>query len=82
MGLLNRPLRSVAKGLGLAWWARVQTQGPDTTYWFGPFVTRSSLLKQLPVFLDDVSSEAPAHLSHTVVRCRRGEPFTLTADDG
>ena len=82
MGLLNRPLRSVANGLGLAWWARVQTQGPDTTYWFGPFVTRSSLLKQLPVFLDDVSSEAPAHLSHTLVRCRRGEPFTLTADDG
>ena len=82
MGLLNRPLRSVANGLGLAWWARVQTQGPDVTYWFGPFVTRSSLEKQLPEFLDDVSAESPAHVSHTLVRCRRGEPFPLSADDG
>ena len=82
MGLLNRPLRSVANSLGLAWWARVQTQGPDVTYWFGPFVTRSSLEKHLPDFLDDVSSESPSHLSHALVRCRRREPFTLSADDG
>ena len=82
MGLLNRPLRSVANGLGLAWWARVQTQGPDVTYWFGPFVTRKSLESHLPSFLEDLASESPAHISHSFVRCRRGEPFTITADDG
>ena len=82
MGPLIRPLRSFANGLGLAWWARVQTQGPDVTYWFGPFVTRKSLEAQLPDFLADVSSESPAHISHTCVRCRRGEPFTINADDG
>ena len=79
---LVRPLRTVANGLGLAWWARVQTQGPDVTYWFGPFVTRKSLEKHLPAFVADVSSESPAHISQSCVRCRRGEPFTISADDG
>ena len=79
---LVRPLRSVANGLGLAWWARGQTQGPDVTYWFGPFVTRKSLEKHLPAFVADVSSESPAHISQSYVRCRRGEPFTISADDG
>lgn len=82
MGLLNRPLRSFANGLGLAWWARVETQGPDVSYWFGPFVTRASLQKQLPAFLEDVASESPSDISHTLLRCRRGEPFTISADDG
>ncbi|WP_038024084.1 DUF1816 domain-containing protein [Synechococcus sp. RS9916] len=82
MGPLIRPLRSFANGLGLAWWGRVQTQGPDVTYWFGPFVTRKSLESQLPSFLEDLASESPAHISHSCVRCRRGEPFTISADDG
>merc|ERR1712216_520986 len=59
MSPLIRPLRSLANGLGVAWWARVETSGPDVTYWFGPFVTRRGLEKELPVFLEDVSSEDP-----------------------
>ena len=51
MSPLIRPLRSLANGLGVAWWARVETSGPDVTYWFGPFVTRRGLEKELPVFL-------------------------------
>ena len=77
MGPLNRPMRSLANGLGMAWWARVQTHGPDVTYWFGPFVRRSTLERELPFFLSDVSSESPASIDHSLVRCRRTEPFTL-----
>ncbi|TCD57070.1 DUF1816 domain-containing protein [Synechococcus sp. BS55D] len=82
MGPLIRPLRSFANGLGLAWWARVQTHGPDVTYWFGPFVTRGSLERELPLFLEDVASEAPVSIDHSCLRCRRGEPFTIPASDG
>ncbi len=70
------PVRSVANGLGLAWWARVQTKGPDVVYWFGPFVRQTSLQKALPAFLDELRSEAPAALEVALQRGRRHEPFT------
>ena len=56
MSPLIRPLRSLANGFGVAWWARVQTSGPDVTYWFGPFITRKGLESELSAFLDDVKS--------------------------
>ena len=80
MSPLIRPLRSLANGLGVAWWARVETSGPDVTYWFGPFVTRRGLEQELPVFLEDVSSEDPQSMSHTVLRTRRSEPLTIAAE--
>ena len=57
MSPLIRPLRSLANGFGLAWWARVETTGPDVTYWFGPFLSRSGLESELSTFLDDISSD-------------------------
>lgn len=76
MNPLLWPVRSVANGLGLAWWARVETRSPDATYWFGPFVRRSTLERALPSFLDDLRSEAPASLEHSLLRTHRGEPLT------
>ena len=78
MSPLIRPLRSLANGLGVAWWARVQTSGPDVTYWFGPFITKGGLESGLSTFLDDISSEHPQSVSHSLLRTRRGEPFTIT----
>jgi hypothetical protein len=80
MTSLFQPLRSVANGLGLAWWARVETRQPDVTYWFGPYVRRTTLEAALPPFLADLRSEGVAELSHSVLRTRRGEPFTISAD--
>ena len=31
--------------LGLAWWAKIETENPEATYWFGPFITKRSLKK-------------------------------------
>ena len=80
MNPLLWPARSVANGLGLAWWARVETRSPDAVYWFGPFVRRSTLEEALPAFLADLRSEAPARLDHQLLRTRRGEPLTEAAD--
>ena len=80
MSSLIQPFRSVANGLGLAWWARVETRQPDVTYWFGPYVRRSSLEAALPPFLADLRSEGSAELSHALLRTRRGEPFTIATD--
>jgi hypothetical protein len=74
------PVRNLANGLGLAWWARVETRSPDAIYWFGPFVRRGSLEAALPSFLDDLRAESPASLEHRMLRTRRGEPLTESPD--
>lgn len=76
MNPLLWPVRSCANGLGLAWWARIRTDSPSVTYWFGPFVRRSTLEQALPAFLEDLGAESPAHLEHELLRTRRGEPLT------
>ena len=80
MSPLIRPMRSIANGFGLAWWARVQTVGPDVTYWFGPFLTRRGLESELSIFMDDINSEQPQAISHAVLRTRRGEPLTISSE--
>ena len=80
MSSLIQPFRTVANGLGLAWWARVETRQPDVTYWFGPYVRRSSLEEALPPFLADLRSEGASEVNHTVLRTRRTEPFTIASE--
>jgi hypothetical protein len=80
MSSLFWPVRNFANGLGLAWWARVETRSPDAIYWFGPFVRRSTLERLLPAFLDDLRSEGPASLEHRLLRTQRAEPLTETPD--
>lgn len=76
MASLLWPLRSLANGLGLAWWARVETREPRVVYWFGPFLRRQELQRTLPVFLADLEAEAPGGIRHELLRERRGEPLT------
>mgnify|MGYP003326634043 FL=1 len=75
-----QPLRSVANGLGLAWWARVESRQPDVTYWFGPYVRRTSLEAALPPFLADLRSEGAAEVNHALLRTRRREPLTISSE--
>ena len=79
MTTLFQPLRSVANGLGLAWWARVETRQPDVTYWFGPYVRRSSLQAALSPFLADLRSEGAAReLVNRIQRLRREAELEIT----
>ena len=71
-----RAIRSFGNSFGLAWWARVETTEPSVTYWFGPFLTRRSLKRNLSLFEDDLSIEGPKSISHSLIRGRRSEPLT------
>ena len=71
-----RTLRTLGNSFGLAWWAKVETNQPEVTYWFGPFLTRRSLKVNLTGFVDDLSAESPQGINHSLIRCRRNEPLT------
>ena len=70
-------IRNFGNKLGLAWWAKVQTQTPKVTYWFGPFLTKRSLKGNLQPFLKELSEEGSTNISHDLVRCKRTEPLTI-----
>ena len=40
-------IRNFGNKLGLAWWAKVETTNPTTTYWYGPFLTKRGLNEDL-----------------------------------
>tara|TARA_Y100000589_G_scaffold24608_1_gene20319 strand:+ start:544 stop:816 length:273 start_codon:yes stop_codon:yes gene_type:complete len=77
---LHRPsklIRTIGNKLGLAWWAKVETQSPQVTYWFGPFLTKRNLRISLNSFLEDLNNEGSNDIKHTLLRCKRTEPLTI-----
>ena len=70
-------IRNLGNKLGLAWWAKIQTNDPNTTYWYGPFLTKNSLKENLTAFIKDLSSEGSTNIQHTLVRCKKDEPLTI-----
>ena len=70
-------IRNLGNKLGLAWWAKVDTQSPSATYWYGPFLTKRSLNENLEYFLKDLSEEGPIEIKHNIVRCKKEEPLTV-----
>ena len=71
-----RALRTLGNSFGFAWWAKIETNQPNVTYWFGPFLTRRSLKVRLTGFVDDLTGESPKAINHSLIRCRRNEPLT------
>ena len=70
-------IRNLGNKLGLAWWAKVETKTPSTTYWYGPFLTKRSLKENLEQFLSDLSEEGSKDIKHKIVRCNKEEPLTV-----
>ena len=70
-------IRNFGNKLGLAWWAKVETNAPTATYWYGPFLTKNSLKQHLKFFIEDLTLEGSNNISHTLIRCRRSEPLTI-----
>ena len=70
-------IRTFGNKLGLAWWAKVETQSPEVTYWFGPFLTKRSLKGNLNTFLEELNNEGSNDITHTLIRCKRIEPLTI-----
>ena len=70
-------IRNFGNKLGLAWWAKIETDQPSCTYWFGPFITKSSLKENLTIFLEDLKAEGSFNIKHSIVRCHKEEPLTV-----
>ncbi len=70
-------IRTLGNKLGLAWWAKIETQKPYATYWFGPFITKKSLKENMPSFIQDLSDEGSTNIKHSLLRCKKEEPLTV-----
>ncbi len=66
---------------GFTWWAKVETSSPNITYWFGPFLTKKSLLVHLSDFLSELSDENESKsnslVKRQILRCSCTEPLTI-----
>ena len=70
-------IRNLGNKLGLAWWAKIDTDHPNATYWYGPFITKRSLQDNISSFIKDLSDEGSKNIKHTLVRCKKEEPLTV-----
>ena len=70
-------IRNFGNKLGLAWWAKIETQQPNITYWFGPFITKRSLKENMSTFIEDLTKEGSIEIKHNIVRCKKEEPLTV-----
>ncbi len=70
-------IRNLGNKLGLAWWAKVETEEPTATYWYGPFLTKRGLNESLKIFLEDLSEEGSHNIKHSILRCNKQEPLTV-----
>ena len=70
-------IRNIGNKLGLAWWAKIETGQPSSTYWFGPFITKRSLQENMSSFIKDLSDEGSINITHSLVRCKKDEPLTV-----
>ena len=70
-------IRNLGNKLGLAWWAKIETDQPNATYWYGPFITKRSLKENMSSFINDLSLEGSKNIKHSLVRCKKEEPLTV-----
>ena len=70
-------IRNFGNKLGLAWWAKIETDQPNATYWYGPFITKRSLKENMSSFINDLSSEGSLNIKHSLIRCKKEEPLTV-----
>ena len=70
-------IRNLGNKLGLAWWAKIETEQPYTTYWYGPFITKRSLKESMSAFIKDLSDEGSKNIDQSIIRCKKEEPLTV-----
>ena len=70
-------IRNFGNKLGLAWWAKIETENPNATYWYGPFLTKTSLKENMSSFMKDLAEEGSTEIKHSLFRCKKEEPLTV-----
>ena len=76
-GQLIKLIRIFGNKLGLAWWAKIETEQPNTIYWYGPFITQRSLKENLSSFIKDLSDEGSKNIKHSLIRYNKEDPLTV-----
>lgn len=71
-------LISVLNFLGFACWIEIVTQGPQCTYYFGPFLSTTEAEAACQGYLEDLKQEGSVVVS---VRMDRFKPHVLTIYD-
>ncbi len=61
-------IRNFGNKLGLAWWAKIETEQPKATYWYGTFITKRILKENIPYFIKDLSDEGSTKIKNSLVR--------------
>tara|TARA_A100001035_G_scaffold180719_1_gene143727 strand:+ start:188 stop:367 length:180 start_codon:yes stop_codon:yes gene_type:complete len=57
--------------------AKIESENPSVTYWYGPFLTKRSLKQNMPSFIKDLTDEGTSKIKHSIVRCNKEEPLTF-----
>ena len=70
-------IRNFGNALGLAWWAKIETENPSATYWYGPFITKRGLKENMSSFIKELADEGSKNIKHSLVRCKKEEPLTV-----
>ena len=70
-------IRNFGNKLGLAWWAKIETEQPNAIYWYGPFITKRSLKENISSFIEDLTEEGSTIIKQSFVRCKKEEPLTV-----
>ena len=70
-------IRNFGNKLGLAWWAKIETEQPNATYWYGPFITKRSLKENISSFIEDLANEGSKNIQHSFLRCKKEKPLTI-----
>lgn len=71
-----KPLLSVILRLKQPWWIKVCTQGPDCTYYFGPFESKSEAKLLQAGYLEDLMQEGAQNIKLAV---EKAHPKNLTS---
>ena len=71
-----KPLLSIIRTSNQPWWVKVRTQGPDCTYYFGPFESKSEAKLLQAGYLEDLMQEGAQNIKLAVERAR---PKNLTS---
>lgn len=58
------------------WWIKVRTEGPDCTYYFGPFESKSEAKLLQAGYLEDLIQEGAKNIQLAI---EKSQPESLTA---
>ncbi len=68
-------LISLLNFFGLAVWIEIDTENPECTYYFGPFLTQKEALAEQQGYIEDIESEEARIIN---VNIKRFKPSNLT----